>query len=127
MADRIRVLICDDVGLLRELLRHELEADDDVVVIGEAENGYDAVRLAKELRPTIVVLDLAMPGLDGLEAISLIQAESDPPTILVHSGFDADTMRPRVLELGAAAYLEKGGNLGEVREAIRELAARPPA
>jgi DNA-binding NarL/FixJ family response regulator len=127
MADRIRVLICDDVGLLRELLRYELEEDDDVVVIGEAENGYDAVRLAKELEPTIVVLDLAMPGLDGLEAISLIQTEPDPPTILVHSGFDADTMRPRVLELGAAAYVEKGGNLREVREAIRELAAHPPA
>ena len=127
MADRIRVLLCDDVALLRELLRYELEEDDDVVVVGEAENGHDAVRLAKELSPTVVVLDLAMPGLDGLEAITLIRAEPAPPTILVHSGFDADTMRERVLALGAAEYLEKGGNLREVRDAVRQVAGRPPA
>jgi DNA-binding NarL/FixJ family response regulator len=61
----------------------------------------------------------------SIEAITLIRAEPDPPTILVHSGFDADTMRERVLALGAAAYLEKGGNLGEVRQAVRQLVERP--
>src|SRR4051794_796812 len=127
MAERIRVLLCDDVSLLRELLRYELEEDDDVVVVGEAENGHDAVRMAKELKPSIIVLDLAMPGLDGLEAITLIRAEPDPPVILVHSGFDADTMRDRVLALGAEAYLEKGGNLREVREAVRRLVEERPA
>src|SRR4051795_7879204 len=121
MADRIRVLVCDDVAMLRELIRYELEEDEGVVVIGEAENGLDSVRLAEQLRPDVVVLDLAMPGIDGLEAISLIRAVPDPPVILVHSGFDADTMRDRVLALGAERYLEKGGNLREVREAVREV------
>jgi DNA-binding NarL/FixJ family response regulator len=121
MADRIRVLICDDVAMLRELLRYELEEDDDVVVVGEADNGLDGVRLVEELAPDVVVLDLAMPGIDGLEAISLMVAVPKPPAILVHSGFDAATMRDRVLALGASRYLEKGGNLREVRDAVRQL------
>ncbi|MEA2483658.1 MAG: hypothetical protein QOC55_1605 [Thermoleophilaceae bacterium] len=121
MADRIRVLLCDDVAMLRELIRWELEEDEDLVVVGEAENGHDSVRLAEELQPDVVVLDLAMPGIDGLEAITQIRAAPDPPLILVHSGFDADTMRDRVLALGAERYLEKRGNLGDVRKAVREL------
>jgi DNA-binding NarL/FixJ family response regulator len=121
MADRIRVLLCDDVAMLRELIRYELEEDEGVVVVGEADNGLDSVRLAAELHPDVVVLDLAMPGIDGLEAITLMRAVPDPPVILVHSGFDADTMRDRVLALGAARYLEKGGNLREVRDAVREV------
>jgi DNA-binding NarL/FixJ family response regulator len=124
MADRVRVLICDDVAMLRELLRYELEEDDDVVVVGEANNGLDSVRLVNELQPDVVLLDLAMPGIDGLEALSLMRAAPNPPTVLVHSGFDAGTMRDRVLALGAAAYLEKGGNLREVRDAVLRAAGR---
>lgn len=122
MADRVRVLICDDVAMLRELLRYELEEDDNVVVVGEADNGLDGVRLVEELGPDVVVLDLAMPGIDGLEAITLMRQVPAPPVILVHSGFDAATMRDRVLALGAERYLEKGGNLREVREAVQEAA-----
>src|SRR3954464_7514255 len=118
MAERIRVLVCDDVAMLRELIRYELEEDDDVRVVGEADNGLDGVRLVEELAPDVVVLDLAMPGIDGLEAITLMRAAPKPPEILVHSGFDAATMRDRVLALGAARYLEKGGNLREVRDAV---------
>ena len=121
MAERIRILICDDVAMLRELIRYELEEDDDVVVVGEADNGVDGVRLVAELSPDAVVLDLAMPGIDGLEAITQMLAVPVPPKILVHSGFDAETMRDRVLALGAARYLEKGGNLQEVRRALREV------
>jgi DNA-binding NarL/FixJ family response regulator len=120
MADRIRVLICDDVALLRELLRYELEEDDGVVVVGEANNGLDGVRLADELRPDVVVLDLAMPGIDGLEALTLMREREQPPVVIVHSSFDASMMRDRVLALGAAAYVEKGGKLGEVSDAIRQ-------
>lgn len=126
MADRIRVLVCDDVAMLRELIRYELEEDDDVVVVGEADNGLDSVRLVEELSPDAVVLDLAMPGIDGLEAITRMRAVPDPPAILVHSGFDAATMRDRVLALGAARYLEKGGNLQEVRQALREVIRSRP-
>jgi two-component system response regulator EvgA len=121
MPDRIRVLVCDDVAMLRELIRYELEEDDDVVVVGEADNGLDSVRLVEELTPDVVVLDLAMPGIDGLEAITRMRAVPRPPEILVHSGFDAATMRDRVIALGAARYLEKGGNLQELSQALREV------
>ena len=121
MPQPVRVLLCDDVAMLRELLRYELEEDDDVVVVGEADNGIDGVRLAAELEPDVVVLDLGMPGLDGLEALGRMRQAPHPPTVIVHSGFDAETMRPRVMALGAVAYLEKGGKLGDVRAAIRDL------
>jgi DNA-binding NarL/FixJ family response regulator len=124
MADRIRVLICDDVAMLRELLRYELEEDDDLVVVGEADNGIDGVRLVEELRPDVVILDLAMPGIDGLEALMLMRATPNPPAVVVHSGFDSSTMQDRVLALGAARYVEKGGNLGEVRTVVRQLMNR---
>lgn len=126
MADRIRVLICDDVAMLRELIRYELEEDDSIVVVGEADNGLDGVRLVTELKPDVVVLDLAMPGIDGLEALSLMRATAEPPHVLVHSGFDASTMRDRVIALGAAGYIEKGGDLGAVRTAVLRVVA-PPA
>jgi DNA-binding NarL/FixJ family response regulator len=124
MAERIRVLICDDVAMLRELLRYELEEADDVLVVGEADNGLDGVRLVEELRPDVVVLDLAMPGIDGLEALSLMRAVADPPHVLVHSGFDSATMNDRVVALGAAAYIEKGGPLDELRSAVRRVMGR---
>jgi DNA-binding NarL/FixJ family response regulator len=124
MAERIRVLLCDDVAMLRELLRYELEEDDDVVVVGEADNGLDGVRLVRDLKPDVVVLDLAMPGIDGLEALTLMRQAPKPPHVIVHSGFDAATMRDRVLALGADTYLEKGGNLSEVRDAVRAVMNR---
>src|SRR4051794_24109838 len=111
--------------MLRELIRYELEEDDDVVVIGEADNGLDGVRLVEELQPDVVVLDLAMPGIDGLEALTLMGKAPRPPHVIVHSGFDAQTMRDRVLALGAAAYVEKGGDLGTVREAVRDVMQGP--
>jgi DNA-binding NarL/FixJ family response regulator len=122
MPDRVRVLVCDDVAMLRELIRYELEEDDNVVVVGEAENGLDSVRLTEELTPDVVILDLAMPGIDGLEAIPRMLAVNPAPDIVVHSGFDAATMRERVIALGAARYLEKGGNLQEIRTTVLELA-----
>jgi DNA-binding NarL/FixJ family response regulator len=125
MADRIRVLLCDDVAMLRELLRYELEEDDGVVVVGEADNGIDGVRLVHELHPDVVVLDLAMPGIDGLEALTQMREVPGAPAVLVHSGFDADTMRERVMALGAADYLEKGSDLREVRRAVLRIAGRP--
>src|SRR3954452_4257842 len=123
MADRTRVLLCDDVDMLRELLRYELEEDGDLVVVGEADNGLDGVRLAGELHPDVVVLDLAMPGIDGLEALTQMRELATPPEVVVHSGFDASTMRDRVLALGAARYLEKGGELGDVKRPVRQVIA----
>lgn len=125
MADRIRVLVCDDVEMLRELMRYELEEDDGIVVVGEADNGLDSVRLVEELDPDVVVLDLAMPGIDGLEVLGQIRRLPHAPAVVIHSGFDAATMRERVLALGAAEYLEKGGELIEIRLAVRRALQAP--
>jgi DNA-binding NarL/FixJ family response regulator len=122
MAERLRVLICDDVAMLRELIRYEIEEDEAVVVVGEADNGIDSVRLAAELHPDVVILDLAMPGIDGLEALTQMRELPDPPAVIVHSGFDSATMSERVLALGAARYVEKGGELRDLSLAVLEVA-----
>lgn len=127
MPDPVRVVLCDDVAMLRELLRYELEEDDDVRVVGEASDGLESVRMVADLKPDVVVLDLAMPGLDGLEAIPLMRAIDPPPQIVVHSGFDSELMSERVLALGAARYIEKGGDLSVVRNAVRALVESGPA
>ena len=121
MSAPCRVVLCDDFEMLRELLRFELEDDEDVRVVGEAGDGRESVRLVRDLKPDIVVLDLAMPELDGLEAIPLMLEVDPPPAILVHSGFDASIMRERVIALGARGYVEKGGELKAIRSAVREL------
>ena len=102
MADRIRVLICDDVAMLRELLRYELEEDDDVVVVGEADNGLDGVRLVEELGPDVVVLDLAMPVIDGLRLAKEIRKneeihpEKRPVQMVFYTGKDINSTIERV-------------------------------
>jgi DNA-binding NarL/FixJ family response regulator len=121
VSEPVRVLLCDDVAMLRELLRYELEEDADVRVVGEAGDGAEGVRMVHDLKPDVVVLDLAMPDMDGLEAIPMMRTGPNPPEIIVHSGFDAELMRDRVIALGAARYLEKGGMLSGVRSAVREL------
>jgi DNA-binding NarL/FixJ family response regulator len=110
--------------MLRELLRYELEEDDDVRVVGEAGDGLEGVRMVRDLKPDLVVLDLAMPGLDGLEALPLMREVVPPPDVLVHSSFDADIMRDRVLALGATMYLEKGGLLSAIKDAVRQVLAQ---
>lgn len=104
---RLRVVLIDDAvrlrGLLREALgRHGLE------VVGEAGDGRSGVCLVEELSPDIVVLDLAMPGMDGLESIPQIRRRSPQTRIVVLSGFEAAHVSRRALALGAHAYLEKG-------------------
>jgi DNA-binding NarL/FixJ family response regulator len=117
----IRVVVCDDVADIRALLRASLEADTDLDVVGEADNGLDGIRIVRELEPDVVVLDLSMPGVDGLEAIDAF-AEACPGTgIVVFSGFGAGRMRELTLRLGADRYVEKGEAIGAVSEAVRTV------
>jgi DNA-binding NarL/FixJ family response regulator len=118
----IRIFLCDDVPELRALLRYSLEEDDDLRVVGEAGNAIEGIEGIAELTPDVVLLDLSMPGMDGLEAIPEIRRRSPETRIVVFSGFAADRMREPALELGAHRYLEKGEPLEAVRAAVRELA-----
>ena len=101
--DAIRVVICDDVAALRTLMRSALEAEPDLIVVGEAGNAHRGVEVIARLQPDVVLLDLSMPGMDGLEAIPEIRERSPDSSIVVFSGFSAARMSGPALELGAVA------------------------
>jgi PAS domain S-box-containing protein len=113
-----RVLVADDAADLRFLLRHRLNRTPDVVVVAEAADGQAAVDLALEHRPDVVLLDLSMPVLDGLEAASRIRAALPGTYIVVLSGYPEEVMRPRALAAGADRYCEKTATLDEVYDAV---------
>lgn len=121
MADEIRVFLCDDVAELRALMRFSLEEESDLRVIGEASDGLTGAEQIAELQPDVVLLDLSMPGLDGLEAIPRIKSLSPHTGIVIFSGFSAERMSAPALALGADRYLEKGEPVETVRAVVREV------
>jgi DNA-binding NarL/FixJ family response regulator len=123
LTDHIRLAICDDVREFRQLMRFGLGEDPDIDIVGEAADGLEAVEIVSELRPDVVLLDLSMPKLDGLEVIDSLRERAPASRIIVLSGFAAARMERLVIERGAARYLEKGTPLAEIRSAIRETAA----
>ena len=119
----IRVLLADDHALMREGLRALLASHADISVVAEAGNGRDAVRRAAELKPDVVVLDISMPDLNGVEAARLIHAQC-PGTRLVMLSMHANAEHlERALQAGASAYVLKESAAAEVTLAIRSVAA----
>ena len=116
----LRVLVVDDHVQVRELLRAQLEAGGHQVV-GEAADGVEAVERAAALGPDVVVLDLAMPNVDGLQALAAIQSAAPDAKVIVLSGFDGAMMSARALEAGALRYIEKGQSMN-LAETVREVA-----
>jgi DNA-binding NarL/FixJ family response regulator len=117
----LRIFVADDVPDMRALVRFALEDAPDMTVVGEAGNGAEAVQGVGRTRPDVVLLDLSMPDLDGLEVIPVVLAQSPETGIVVFSGFEAARMRGPTLDLGAHRYVEKGRPLDELRAAIREV------
>jgi DNA-binding NarL/FixJ family response regulator len=117
----IRVLIADDHAVVREGLRHVLASDVGFDVVGEAANGMDAVALATALRPDVVVLDLSMPELSGLEAVSRIRESAPETCVLVLSIHDHEEYVLQSVRAGAQGYLRKDSSPAELRGAIRTL------
>lgn len=120
----IRIIICDDVPEMRSILHDVLSEDPTLRVLGEADNGRDCVRLAGELQPDVVLLDLTMPQMDGLEAIPKIIEIAPQTAIVVYSGLGLNHMATAALAAGADRYIEKGTSLDELAEAFREVAQR---
>jgi PAS domain S-box-containing protein len=110
-AGACRILVVDDNRVLRTLLRAQLGQIDGCEVVGEAADGEEAVTLAAALQPGIVLLDLSMPRMDGLQALPLILDAAPGTRVVVLSGFDQHRMQETVLAAGAACYVEKGLDL----------------
>ena len=123
------VLIADDTPEIRNLLRMNFELEQDFLVVGEADNGLTAIELARDHQPDLVLLDLAMPVMDGLQALPEITEAAPGTRVVVLSGFNADQVADEALALGAHAYIEKGIRPDVLLERAREVIGmeRPPA
>ena len=114
----IRVLLVDDAHEMRRLVALSLGLNGAFEVVGEAANGREGVDLARDLQPDVVVLDLSMPVMDGLEALPLIRAAAPEAAVVVFSGFDELQLGKGSEHLGATAYVEKGAPLDELARAL---------
>jgi len=118
---RITVLLAEDHQIVREGFRSLLEHEHDIEVVGEAETGRQAVQLTRKLRPAVVVMDIAMPLLNGLEATRQIRKEFPETKVLILSAHSDDAYVEQVAVLGAAGFLLKQTSSHELATAIREV------
>lgn len=121
----IRVLVADDQVLVRAGFRALLDSQEDIDVVGEAADGEEAARLARTLRPDVVLMDIRMPGMDGLEATRVIAADRDLETvrIVILTTFDLDEYVFEALRVGASGFLVKNTEPAELIHAVRAVAA----
>jgi two-component system, NarL family, response regulator LiaR len=119
----IRVLIVDDHSVVREGLRTFLRRDAELEVVGEAEDGTEAVEKARQLRPNVVLMDLLLPGMDGIEATSIIHREMPETKVVVLTSGLAGSSVLHVLQAGATSYMRKDTRGPEMRATIKAAAA----
>jgi NarL family two-component system response regulator LiaR len=119
----IRVLIVDDHEIVRKGIAALLETEDDFEVVGEADNGHEAVELAERLDPDVILMDLVMPEMDGIEATRQIRARRANTNVLVLTSFGTDDKLFPAVKAGALGYLLKDTSPQELLHAIRDAAA----
>ncbi len=124
--EKIQVLLADDHAMVRQGLRALLEAEADISVVAEAENGRQAVLLAKKFSPSVVVMDIAMPNLNGLEAARQITREVPAIRLLALSSYDDDEYVSQAIKAGAKGYLLKQTAGTDLIKAVREIGKGNP-
>ena len=124
MPQKIRVLIADDHRLFAEALEAFLSNDERIEIVGTAQDGEEAVRLAHETSPDVILMDIAMPKVDGVEATKQIRSNSGRPCILMLTGSNSTSDVARAREAGASGYITKDKIASQLIETIVELGPR---
>jgi DNA-binding NarL/FixJ family response regulator len=119
----VRVLICDDEPSLRTLLGIAFGLEPDLEVVGNAADGLEAIQLAERFRPDVILLDLVMPNMDGLQTLIELRKVAPGARVVVFSGLQGSLMEGAVRDLGAVAFVEKGTDPSTIAATIREAAA----
>jgi DNA-binding NarL/FixJ family response regulator len=126
VSEQIRVLVVDDDALVRAGLSMLLAGAEDIEIVGEATDGSEVARAVSERRPDVVLMDIRMPGLDGLAATELLRAHDDAPEVIVLTTFEADDYVLRALRAGAGGFLLKDTPPAEIVRAVRAVAVGEP-
>ena len=121
MSEAIRLLLADDHAVVRSGLRLLLEAQPDLVIVGEAENGEEAIRRTAELQPDVVLMDIEMPGMNGIEAARRIKVQSPGTSVLALTMYEDDQYFFEMLRAGASGYVPKRAAPDELASAIRAV------
>ena len=126
MSKPIRVLIVDDDALVRAGLSMLLAGAEDIAIVGEATDGNEVAQAVAEYQPDVVLMDIRMPGMDGLTATELLRAQDEAPEVIVLTTFEADDYVLRALRAGAGGFLVKDTPPADIVRAVRAVAAGEP-
>ncbi len=122
MKAKISIVLADDHRLVRQGLRALLQTQPDFIVVGEADDGLKALAVVTALKPDVLVLDLSLPSLDGVEVTRRVARDNPSTRVLILSMYEDDASVSRALRNGAAGYMLKGGSAADLSRAIREVA-----
>ena len=120
----IRVILADDHMLIRRGIRRILEKHPDICVVGEAGNGTDAIRLVQQLCPNVLLLDLEMPDLQGIQVARELRAKKVPVSIIILSACDDEHLIKEILKAGVDGYLSKSDSPSKIREVISSVSKK---
>jgi two-component system response regulator NreC len=123
---RIRILIADDHGIVRKGLRLQLEQHDEFEIVGEASEGREAVRMAEDLAPDVIIMDIAMPNLNGIQATAQVVKKNPEIGVIILSMYSDETYLMRTLAVGAKGYLLKETAEVDLDNAVRSVAQGKP-